>query len=60
MKTTWRVRVQHTGHNRDVIVYTAETKQTLREMLVADETIVFAETTGGDGHTANDMLIDRR
>ena len=60
MKATWRVRVQHASHNRDVIIYEAETKQALREMLIADKTIVFAETTGGDGHTANDMLIDRR
>ena len=60
MKLTWRVRVQYAGAVRAVLSFTAGTKQELRDKILADKTIVFAETTGGDGHTANDMIVDRR
>ena len=57
---TWRVRIEYAGGHRQVITYKADSKHELREMLRADPQILFAETTGGDGHTANDLILDRR
>ena len=56
----WRVRVQYQNGTRDIITYKAESKHQLRQLILSDNGIVFAETTGGDGNTANDMIVDIR
>ena len=56
----WRVRVYRKRNYRDVLTYTAQDKQELHRIISNDDTILFAETTGGDGHTANDLILDRR
>ena len=45
---------------RDVVTICAESRNELWKQLRADEHVVFAQTTGGDGHTANDTLFDMR
>lgn len=56
----WRVRIIRKGNHHEVLTIKAESKKELHDILAQDTTIVFAETTGGDGHTANDLIFDRR